>query len=357
MGRAAFLAYYGFGKSKTYFVKNPKTGTLCDSKAIVGAARAFQLPGIAAMRPEDFSGGDATVAALLQRLGFEVVRLGEDWSDDEVRATVAAYFRMLRHESLAETYKKSEFNSDLRGHLNSRSRAAVELKHQNISAVLHDIHLPYIDGYKPRGNAQLLLRKHVQQYVIDHPNELELIVDALESARPAAARPYAARLVDAPSVESVAKVTGAAPRVRTPRKLDYAARDERNRDLGREGEHWCIGYEHQRLAANGMPELVQDIVWVSDSIGDGAGYDIKSFSAPDHPRFIEVKTTNSGIGTAFFVSQNELDASRELGDTFYLYRVFSFRNQAALYQLQGDISRWVHLEAVDYRASFRRLVE
>lgn len=357
LGRNAFLERYDFGKSKTYFVRNPKTGNLCDSKAIAGVARKYQLPGTPPMRREDFSGGDATVAALLQRLGFEVVKLGEDWSEEEVRATVTAYFRMLRHEAMAESYNKSEFNADLRSALRERSKAAVELKHQNISAVLQDIRLPFIDGYKPRGNAQLLLRKTVQRYLTEHATEVEAIVDALESGRPPAERPYTARVVEPPVLEQVAQENAKGPRVRVPRKVDYAARDEKNRDLGRAGEHWCIGYEHHRLSDAGMPELVQRIDWVADRIGDGTGYDIQSFTAPDRPRYIEVKTTNSGLRTSFIVSQNELDVSRELGDAFYLYRVFNFRQETALYLLQGDISRWVSLEAMDYRASFRQALK
>lgn len=55
---------------------------------------------------------------------------------------------------------------------NGRSKSSVELKHQNISAVLDALGLPYINGYKPRGNSQLLLRKSVQAYVLKHPQRV-----------------------------------------------------------------------------------------------------------------------------------------------------------------------------------------
>ena len=38
--------------------------------------------------------------------------------------------------------------------LNNRSHGSVELKHQNISAVLIEMGMPYISGYKPRVNYQ-----------------------------------------------------------------------------------------------------------------------------------------------------------------------------------------------------------
>lgn len=65
---------------------------------------------------------------------------------------VADYFNMLRMDLQEQPYKKSEHRSHLIARLNSRSDAAIELKHQNISAVLDEIGLPYISGYKPRKN-------------------------------------------------------------------------------------------------------------------------------------------------------------------------------------------------------------
>ncbi|WP_374941694.1 protein NO VEIN domain-containing protein, partial [Acinetobacter baumannii] len=53
-----------------------------------------------------------------------------------------------------------------------------------------------------------------------------------------------------------------------------------------------IGYEQQRLTELGHPELFQRLDWVSDTQGDGAGFDILSFEEDAHERFIEVKTTN-----------------------------------------------------------------
>ncbi|WP_236581546.1 hypothetical protein [Hydrogenophaga sp. BPS33] len=82
LGRTAFLSRYGFGKSRDFLVRDGKTGQLCDSKAIVGAAFGHQFPDEGPLKTADFSGGEATVVPRLQRLGFEVVRIGEDWTSD-----------------------------------------------------------------------------------------------------------------------------------------------------------------------------------------------------------------------------------------------------------------------------------
>ena len=354
LGRTGFLARYGFGKSRDFLVRNPANGELCDSKAIVGAAFGFQYPGEGPLKNTDFSGGEATVAPKLQSLGFEVVRIGEDWSKEEVDTTVGAYFEMLVLEAKQEKYNKSERNAALRQVLKTRSKASVELKHQNISAVLHDMDLPFISGYKPRGNSQFLLRKAVQKFILDKADVVRGVVDALEEVKAPAEKLFRAVLVDAPAIETVAQLQLAERRIRLPRKIDFAARDEANRKLGRTGEQWVLNYEQQRLVDIGRPELFQKVDWVSDRLGDGAGYDILSYESADQPRYIEVKTTNGAHTSAFIISRNELEFSQESGDAFHLYRVFQFRTAPRLYMLHGDVSKQLHLEPIDYRASFRR---
>jgi hypothetical protein len=357
LGRTAFLERYGFSKAKDYLVRNPRTGELCDSKAIVGAAYGFEHPDEGPLKAEEFSGGEATVVPLLQLPHFETVRIGEDWSRAEVDATIESYFRMLSLEARQEQYKKTAFNEELRGSLNGRSKASVELKFQNVSAVLNGLGLPFIAGYKPRGNSQLLLRQAVQEFVLRSADSIQHTVDALEEVKTPQQKTFSAVLREPPPLEEVIKTRESSRRVRLTRKVDFALRDEGNRQLGRAGEHWTLAYEQHRLTELGHPELFQGVSWVSDRLGDGAGYDILSFEADTGAqRFIEVKTTNGAHATAFIISRNELEFSQEAGDAFFLYRLFQFRDEPALYMLRGDVARHVHLEALDYRASFRQLV-
>jgi hypothetical protein len=355
LGRTAFLERYGFGKSRDYLVRNPRNGALCDSKAILGVAYGVEHPTEGPLRPSDFSGGEATVAPKLRSLGFEVVKVGEDWTEDEVEATVASYFEMLRLEALQEPYNKSERNLDLRRSLQNRSKASVELKHQNVSAVLDGLGLPFITGYKPRSNAQLLLRKVVQRYVLDHAEDVRQVVDALEEVKTPGEKLFDAVVVSPPALEEVVKVARER-RLYLPRKLDFAARDESNRRLGRAGEQWVLEFEQQRLHALGLASLFERVDWVADRLGDGAGYDILSFESEGEKRYIEVKTTNGAHASSFIISRNELDFAQDAGDEFHLYRVFNFRKAPHLYTLRGDLAKQLHLEPMDYRASFRRLV-
>ncbi|MBM7369069.1 HNH endonuclease [Gordonia hydrophobica] len=83
-GRDGFLSKYHYGPARAYFVV--RNGTRYDSKAVVGAAYGY-LPGQDAVRSNDFSGGDKTVATVLRKLGFEVQvapTQNPDWARDEL---------------------------------------------------------------------------------------------------------------------------------------------------------------------------------------------------------------------------------------------------------------------------------
>lgn len=97
LGRDQFLQKYGFGVAKTYFLVD--ADRRYDSKAIVGAAHGFQHPRVGPLRAKDFSGGEATVRAKLQSLGFSVERVGEaqnrnpNWTREETILALDLYIR------------------------------------------------------------------------------------------------------------------------------------------------------------------------------------------------------------------------------------------------------------------------
>ena len=71
LSRDEFLDRYGFGPARSYFVLHE--GQAFDSKAIVGVAHQYADNDAGPLAASEFSGGEATVAALLRRHGFDVV--------------------------------------------------------------------------------------------------------------------------------------------------------------------------------------------------------------------------------------------------------------------------------------------
>ena len=98
IGREEFLRKYGFGPSRTYVVY--RGGKSYDSKAIVGAAHGFQHPQKGPLHAADFSGGEKTVSALLQRLGFLV----EAERNDVPTAITKSDIELLRQSRSRDKY-------------------------------------------------------------------------------------------------------------------------------------------------------------------------------------------------------------------------------------------------------------
>jgi hypothetical protein len=65
---------------------------------------------------------------------------------------------------------------------------------------------------------------------------------------------------------------------------------------------------------------------------------------------IEVKTTNFGALTPFFVSKNEVGVSETAEANYALYRLFNFRRQPNLFVLSGPLHRSCELEPFQYTA-------
>ncbi len=258
---------------------------------------------------------------------------------------------MLSCELSGETYNKAARSRALRHHLNDRSRGAVERKHQNISALLIELGLPYIDGYKPLGNVQGLLREVVRGHV---PKLIALVAEDVEKRQqPVAPKNILDILVEPPesAVNEIRQPrTEYAATSRSAGAVDYLLREAGNRSLGDAGEKLAMEYERLRLKSAGKDHLARNIEQVSKTVGDHAGYDIRSYHTDGRDRFIEVKTTRYGQYTPFYISNGEIQFSKAHADRYHLYRIFGFKKSPQLFTLPGEVEQHVHLQATTYRA-------
>ena len=91
-------------------------------------------------------------------------KIGKPWNDDELDAIVADYFSMLRAELSRQPYVKSHHSAVLMKQV-GRTHRSVEFKHQNVSAVLEEMGLPWIVGYKPKRNYQASIFGAIDRYL------------------------------------------------------------------------------------------------------------------------------------------------------------------------------------------------
>lgn len=135
-------------------------------------------------------------------------------------------------------------------------------------------------------------------------------------------------------------------------KFDVAGRDERNRALGRAGEELVVVHEQTILKVADRRDLAQKVRWISEKDGDGAGYDIASFTPDGRERLIEVKTTNGWERTPFFISRNELAVAEEHRSEWCLFRIWNFSREPNAFELYPPLDAHVALTATVFQADF-----
>jgi hypothetical protein len=137
-------------------------------------------------------------------------------------------------------------------------------------------------------------------------------------------------------------------------RIDFAGRDAANRRLGQLGEEFVVWSERRRLLVAGRDDLAQKVEWVTQTAGDGLGFDVLSFDdADDSEKLVEVKTTGLGKFFPFYVTANEVRCSEDQAERFHLFRVFDFAQSPRVYVLSGSLRRTCRLEATVFRATLQ----
>lgn len=282
---------------------------------------------------------------------------GRDWTDAENDLVVADYFAMLDKQLRGEPLNKAEHNRNLQQLLPARSHKAIEYKHQNISSVLHQLGLRWLTGYRPAEHIQSSLARPVVDKLLARGElaerlMLETAPKPLEIPSRAAPSPgdFVLHLRDAPAPAVAGTADTEECRNRLIRRVDWAARDERSRRLGRLGEEQVLASERARLEAADRPDLARKVRWVAAEDGDGAGYDILSYCRHGEERLLEVKTTVGGPRTPFHLSAGERECAAEHPARFRIVRVYDFLRRPETFRLRPPLEDAVRLEPTAYRA-------
>ena len=275
---------------------------------------------------------------------------GEDWSDGQNDAIVAYYFAMLADDVAGKPYNKAEHNRALQSKI-GRGKGSIEFKHQNISAVLKGLGEDWITGYKPAFNFQGALVDAVARWLALNPAWLEpdsrrnLDSMALRESTPLWIGPPPTHSNAPPPLELEQMVAIA-------NRFEVAARDERNRALGKAGEARVLAHERSSLADAGRRDLAGRVRWVSHEEGDGAGYDIASFEPDGRGRLIEVKTTNGWERTPFHITRNELAVAELQRNEWCLVRLWNFAREPKAFEIRPPLSAHVSLTPTAFLAAF-----
>lgn len=274
---------------------------------------------------------------------------GETWTDEENDTIIANYFAMLADDLAGKPYNKAQHNRDLQATI-GRSRGSIEWKHQNISAILIGLGETWITGYKPAFNFQTPLVDAVARWLVTNAAWISRPPRAAQTGYLREAKQLwidpPPTMRNAPPPDELDQMLGIA------QKFDVAERDERNRTLGRAGEERVLAHERSNLITSGRPDLAERVRWISEEDGDGAGYDIASFSPEGENRLIEVKTTNGWERTPFHISRNELAVAEAERADWCLLRVWNFAREPRAFEIRPPLDAHVTLTPTSFQASF-----
>ena len=275
----------------------------------------------------------------------EETKSGTNWQADELDLIVADYFAMLADDLTGRPYVKSRHSVALMAKI-GRSHRSVEFKHQNISAVLDELGMPWIPGYKPKLNYQNAIFDAIDRYLTKHTSFLEPL-------------PIAQTVIPLPIEIFVAPPVLRATSERIPKRLrqliakfDPVERDYLNRSLGKAGEAFVVDLERNQLKEGNRTDLARKVRWTAVEDGDGAGYDVSSFNLEGHPKFIEVKTTNGSSRTPFFLTRNECDIAKQCPKEWRIYRVHLYASGPRIFTIAPPLELNVKLSPETWRASF-----
>lgn len=272
-------------------------------------------------------------------------KIGTHWQAGELDLIVADYFAMLAADLSGQQYVKSRHSAALMAKI-GRTHRSVEFKHQNISAVLDELGMPWIPGYKPKRNYQNAIFDAIDRYLTAHPAVVE---PALSLSTPP---PLPAEIFVAPPTLTLATAPTPERLRRLVQKFDPVERDYRNRTLGKAGEALVVDLERRQLTEAGRPDLARNVRWIADEDGDGAGYDVLSFDFGGRSRLIEVKTTNGSARPPFFLTRNECELAAERPADWRIYRIHLFTRGPRIFTVAPPLESAVKLAPETWRASF-----
>lgn len=274
------------------------------------------------------------------------------WSDFENDLAVADYFDMLTKHRAGIPFVKLHHARKLIEQVEAvehvtRSVGSIDRKRMNISAILEELGQQWLRGFPPFGNYQHSLVDAIDRYIAATTTSID---PTLEDAPEEGGIIPSLAIVGVPTILPT-QAKAAARLQRLVRKFDPAARDARNRKLGYFGEEAVFHHERECLQIAGRVDLAKKVQWTSQELGDGAGYDIRSFTPDGSERLIEVKTTNGPARTPFFLSENERLFSEERPDAFRLMRLFDFSSSPSGFELRPPLEESLSLKPTVYRAA------
>ena len=275
---------------------------------------------------------------------------------------------MLSNHEIARIYiednaKRGSFSDAYRIHLSAEARKhklpnSINNAMRNAGRIncneyvlnLIDNHAFIISGALITATFDNVITSVPKKYTNDYLSGYKLLIDQLVSV------PKSTYQTESIDVSKSVLVEGKFPNMKKKKastkkisktgKRDYIQKAIDNFELGEAGEGLVYRMQQEVLQqafdSGKLKSLIGVLEWVSQK-DDSAGYDIKTINVDTgEDLYIEVKTTTGTNSTPFYISENELRASKKLSDKYIIYRLYGFKKNnpdiVKYFLLRGDIS-------------------
>lgn len=112
----------------------------------------------------------------------------------------------------------------------------------------------------------------------------------------------------------------------SPRKIDWDTLNEKRKITGLKGEEIVFMLEKDYFKSINREDLANKVRHISIEKGDGAGYDILSFTIDGNEKYIEVKSTSQLSSSSFYLSKNELNFLKNHIQDAFVYRLLNIKD-------------------------------
>jgi len=136
------------------------------------------------------------------------------------------------------------------------------------------------------------------------------------------------------------------------RKTDWSKLNIERSALGKTGEELILKVEQKEIDKV-KKNKNKKVEHISQTRGDGLGYDILSYDKNSNPKYIEVKTTNGNIHTPFYLTKTELEISK-VKRNYFIYRLYDFnflKNSEKIQVLDKKAISQLDLEVEVYKTN------
>ncbi|MCG8436311.1 MAG: DUF3883 domain-containing protein [Gammaproteobacteria bacterium] len=274
-------------------------------------------------------------------------------------ALVTSYFEILQKDITDQVSKKMQIAKENEEKLQSITDEERKQYYQQISALLMEIGMPFLDEYRPINGSSSALELALKHFLEKNLKAIsamrkvsmhndKAVPDELEDSKMhwvAPPKPLDYRINGMPKALAALHAD-----------FDFRAHEYQDTSLYKDAVKFAFAYEKRRLQEVGMKNAASEIERVDDALRELTGYDIASYNDDGSERHILVKPTYYGLYFPFYLTTAELEFAKQSKGDLFIYRIVNFATTRKLFVMREGLSDLTDQDYDKKEKSVRRMI-